>query len=690
MNTVPRNKLLKFKTTRQNGELLGGVAVAATFLALAGCSGSPGGDSVNPTMRGIVMGGQQPVVGATVTAYAAGITGYGAGNTQISSASATTTAGGAFSLSLNCSGVTTPVYLIVTGGNDGSGPNSQLTMLADQGSCATASTASGVMINEQTTVAAVAAFSQFLDSTGTKIGTSSTNATGLNNASAVAFDFIDPNANGLVPSDQLPTNVKVPTTLFNSLANLVANCVNSAGGVAGDTSNCGNLFSAATPPGGTAPTNTAQAVLDIVRNPTNNVSTLYNLTTASTVFSPVLGGTPNDLALYLQYQPSTANVFGLAIDASGNAWYTTADGAAVHEVSPNGTLLSGAGFTSGMFDTLGLAIDASGNVWVANFTSPSTVNAGNGDLAGLTSAGVAITGSPFAPTSGSSNPTLGGPETVGVDGSGHIWVTSSLVGTAGALTGFTSAGALFSGSNGILSSISVLQKSARDVAIDGSGDVWTSNLGTNDRGSLSELTGTTPNETAANVLANSTNVINGPYGMAFDASGNLWVVGDGNSATTGGGSAVDKFSAPVGTPTVTLATNSPIAIGVQNSTDTEPEAIAIDGSNNAWVGVSATSNSPTGFNGAVVEINGSTNAVVASNTGAVSFAGLNGGGVIQQPIAVAVDSSGNVWTGGGTAAALINNSSISLGASAPAYGLVELIGVATPVKTPLIGLPAIP
>jgi DNA-binding beta-propeller fold protein YncE len=94
-----------------------------------------------------------------------------------------------------------------------------------------------------------------------------------------------------------------------------------------------------------------------------------------------------------------------------------------------------------------------------------------------------------------------------------------------------------------------------------------------------------------------------------------------------------------------------------------PRGIAVDGAGNAWV----------------VSEHGSSLAEFASassaSPGAVlsPAAGLGGDAKLLEPYAVAIDAAGNIW---------VSN-----------YGnntLTEFIGVATPVKTPLLGPVRVP
>ncbi len=53
---------------------------------------------------------------------------------------------------------------------------------------------------------------------------------------------------GTLPGATLPAGATLPTAEINTLADILAACINSPGGVAGDNSACGNLFAAAKPP----------------------------------------------------------------------------------------------------------------------------------------------------------------------------------------------------------------------------------------------------------------------------------------------------------------------------------------------------------------------------------------------------------------------------------------------------------
>jgi len=356
--------------------------LASSFiLATIGC----GFSSIKPAetspatgegISGTVHGGQQAISGATVTLYAPATTGYGNAPTAIVSTSSTPN--GSFTLPrpYTCPTNSGNVYIEATGGTAGSGTNTAIALVALLGPCSALSSGTTVILNEATTVAAAYALAPFatVSASGTGIGTSATNLTGLNNAYGPATNLVNtttgnPNAANAI------SGMILPTAELDTIANILADCVNTA-----SSSTCTTLFTAATPPGGTAPSDTFQAALDIALNPANNLSSLYPLASAFAVFQPALTGQPADFALGIQYNGSVisacAFTTGVAIDQIGNAWVGCGTGnsnAGVTEISPSGTYLSaGSGFSLPLPNGTprtggnGIAIDSNGAAWLTN------------------------------------------------------------------------------------------------------------------------------------------------------------------------------------------------------------------------------------------------------------------------------------------------------------------------------------
>jgi sugar lactone lactonase YvrE len=608
------------------------LALATTLCGLcllAGCSGGslttanlaePEQSASAIRLTGAVHGGQQPIVGAHVYLLAANTTGYGnasvslltnvSGSTTLDTTLGAATNGdyyvttdgsGTFSISSDYSCTAgQQVYLYALGGDAGSGPNSSAGLLAVLGNCpgGTFSTATFIDMNEVSTIAAAYALSGFASS-ATSVSSSSTSlaATGVKNAFAIASNLETLSTGVALATTPVANggNGTVPQTEINSLANILADCINSNGAVTGPTSPtaCYTLFTNTLSGGttGAQPTNTATAAINIAHNPGVNVANLFPLQVGVAPFQPALTTAPNDFTIAISYTATSLNICnGVAIDASGDAWISNGNGADLTKLSPLGTPLSGAtGYTGGgLTQPTGIAIDPTGNVWAVN-ENPNTISE-------FTSSGVAATNSPFGGGG------LNGPTDIAIDASGDIWATNSAgasvseLSSAGApkspaTTGFAGGGLQnphgiaidlsahvwvtnttsstiteLDSSGGVISAISGDGMSDPDgIAIDASGNVWSANLvGNNSDGFFTELNSSGANESGT--LGFSGGGLDFPYSMAIDGSGNLWAydLGARLSELNSSGVAVSGSS------------------GYKNTSLGNPGAIAIDGSGNLW------------------------------------------------------------------------------------------------------------
>jgi hypothetical protein len=428
-------------------------------LVLSGCSlSAPSAPTPQAglAIRGAVYGGQSPIVGAQVYLFAANTTGYGsASKSLLTSASnttedttptdptfddyyVTTLAGGAFSISgdYTCTGGQ-QVYLYALGGNSGSGSNTSSGLLAALGTCPGVTGSTGntfasslyVVMNEVSTIATAYAFAGFatdalhVSSSGTTLAKK-----GIANAFLNA-SILESLPTGVALTLTPSTVASVPQATIDTLANILAACVNSSGTVTGPTNPtaCYTLFTNALSGGttGAQPTDTATAAINLAHNPAANVAALYALSTATPPFAPALTAQPNDFTVWVNSNPSGTSLVGapvsLAIDGSGNAWILNntpffSHPGGVTESSSSTVLLSGGGtgnYTAGNGNWInaspqGMAIDLSGNVWIALNGSASVLE--------LNSAGTPNASSPF--TGGG----LSGPISVAIDGSGNAWI----------------------------------------------------------------------------------------------------------------------------------------------------------------------------------------------------------------------------------------------------------------------------
>ena len=415
------------------------IAVSAATFSLTGCGLAPDATTsaapvITPShgvaLSGSVHGAQQPVSGSAVYLFAAGTTGYNGPSTSLLAGVSTDANGNGYVLSdsngnftitsdYTCPSAATPVYVAAVGGNPGLGAgksNPNLAMMTALGPCANLTSSTFVFVNEVTTVAAVWALAPFMLDVA-DVSTSPGNSTGLANAFAAAGELAN-TTTGNFAGTTLPAGAVLPVSKMNTLADILAACINTAGGVAGDASACGNLFTAATRSSST-PTNTISAALNVARSPVTNAVSLFTLSSSTAPFQPTLTVAPTDWTLAVQYTAGGfSNPKAIAIDAQGNAWIancgsancTTTGAGSVVELSPLGAPVATAFTAGGINIPVSIAIDSSGNAWIAN--------RGGNSVTELSSAGTAI--APAYTVGG-----LNAPSAISIDGLGNAWVSNA-------------------------------------------------------------------------------------------------------------------------------------------------------------------------------------------------------------------------------------------------------------------------
>lgn len=635
-------------------------ALTTLVLALGCATGNPpSGPAPAPQLRGHIHGGQQPVSGASIQLFAAGASGYGAGAVPLLSSPVFSDANGAFSLSgsRSCPSAASQLYVVATGGNPGLAPgtnNPSLAMMAVLGPCKllagqpSLDPGTFVNIDEITTVASVYALAGFMDPATAQIGASSTNAVGIANAFATVTNLVDISS-GQARAITSAGNGTVPQSKINTLADILAPCINSTGtGPA-----CATLFAAATPTGGTAPSNTLQATFNIAQHPANSVAALYAQGSSFAPFQPTLTAAPNDWTLAVTYTASGVyHAADLAIDGSGNIWILNApllpatNASAVTLLSNSGAVLSGAaGFIApGLNAGCCIAIDPAGNAWI-----PASDNraSGSGRVIKLSSAGTSLSG-----TSGYSIPTLNVPGGIAIDGAGSAWIPNGNPQAHG-LFKVANDGTLLSGPQGF-------SPGGFGVNIDSSGDVFTQG----DGGPLKY------SNSGTLILGDPGSTIGGGPGasnIVIDASDNSW-------RNVPNEDTVSEFSSTGVLLSPTFRGGFPYcfpaAVAPYQCTNFYPAGVAIDGASNIWVPDVFTAyvrSTPTDQMLGFAEIS-NTGVLLSGNTGYGTIHGTlsNQPGIFNYASLLAIDNSGNIW-------AVDFNTNIVL----------ELIGVAVPVTTPL-------
>ena len=319
--------------------LLGVMLIAMTLALVTGC-GTSGSVTPPVAIAGSVQGGHRPVVGASVQLYAASSVGLGTVALPLLQKAVASDSNGDFSIpaEYSCPSASSAIYVVASGGSASSsaGENSALMLTAMLGPCSGLAALGSVSVNEVTTVGSVWPLAHYFTSP-THLGYAS-NDTSFPGAVSSVPEFINL-AQGSSPGTPTSTSYFVENNKLNSLADVLAACVSSSGGTAGDGSPCGELFSMASSAGGTAPTDTLTAAIKIAQNPDNNVAGIYGLVKGSTPFEPTVTAAPSDWTLPLSYvvaTPSISPVTGtyagtqdvtISDATEGSTIYYTTDGA---------------------------------------------------------------------------------------------------------------------------------------------------------------------------------------------------------------------------------------------------------------------------------------------------------------------------------------------------------------------------
>ena len=359
-----------------------------------------------------------------------------------------------------------------------------------------------------------------------------------------------------------------------SLANLLAACVE-------DPTVTASLFVLTTPAGGPPPSNTAQALANLARDPGQNVEGIYALTLLSSLYTPQLVTMPDAWTVTVKVNDSgndepdflISGPGNLAFDQRGYAWVTNnttqgspnsctfnlvlkpngqpADGSNGTPRSPlTGDGILGAGF--------GVTVAPHGSVWFGNFGwgNPGcdwcfpTTN-GNGSMSRFT-----LTGMPVSPP----DAYQGGPvraQGLASDANGNIWISSY---------GNNSLYVFLHGNpHHVVSFLQYEGSGPFDVALAADGTAWVSNSG-------GLPFGENPRSVAKYALVDG--ILEQQFlrclgrqlgGLSVDSQGNAWVASQGNTrvyAIRPDGTEIGHFTGG----------------GMDSPWDT-----AIDGEDNVWV-----------------------------------------------------------------------------------------------------------
>jgi hypothetical protein len=596
-----------------------------------------------------------------------------------------------------------------------------------------------IYLNEVSTVATAYTFQPFTLLTNNDawhIGTPNpaTNAlaaTGIFNAAATAaqlYDIEGTQGSSTGPSDgeghiantqtiasggYYTGNGVVPQATIDSLANILADCTDSVPAAVGSVpSQCSSLFNIATDngiTGGTAPTDTAAAAINIARFPAgNNSSTnvdptyaadLYALQgSGTTPYQPQLNNAPNDWTIAINYPLNgigtytAANLYtgrpeSIAVDGLGQIWITAQTDYAVSRYSSLGAPEY---HYDGTYIWGYVAIDSSNNAWFGNAqygppnnTNPGQVDFGPGtpiDSLPPTAAGSTVPATHGAgyeeayltlPDGGGNIYFFAATAATGTDAGDHGYPYYQMFEMNSGGTVISSSTAACNGSTGTLNYYCI-SSAAGTSSINGGSypahgaiAAYTAPATPNFWLTTEVVAGGTTDRQIAEVTSTGTKVFsfeasqNNPEVPAVDNTGTAWIPdSDGQIYQV--------------TPTATTPfyTSNILNSGTTRAALSQPFGAAVDGNGNIWI-TDRTNNTLIELNGtgtttpgtAATAISPAANYIPEAQYGAAATTFTK---ILDQPLNIAIDPSGNIWM-----------TNLSAG------GFVEIVGAAAPTFTPL-------
>jgi len=395
-----------------------------------------------------------------------------------------------------------------------------------------------------------------------------------------------------------------------------------------------------------------------------------------------------------------AGPWGIALDSSGNLYIADVFNARVRKIASGGTISTVAGngllsysgdgsaaVKAQLYSPRGVAVDAQGNLYIADSSNNRvrkvaaggviTTVAGNG-AAGFGGDGAAATSAQ-----------LNQPVALAVDASGNLYIADfannrvRMVSPSGVISTVAGNGTVGFGGDGSAATSAQLNGPTA-VTVDRAGNVYVSDFINN------RVRKFTPGGNIATVAGNglggfggdggpaASALLNGPYGLAVDASGNLYIADLDNSR-------IRKVT-PDGTIS-TFAGNGIAAVAgdggpASQATLAAPQSLLLDSAGNLYIGDSVGRVRMISSAGTISTIAGKGPAGYSGDGGDATLAQING------PLGLAVDVAGNLYiadTGNNairqvqpvgvtpTLSAITNGASNATGAIAPGE-IVTLYG----------------
>lgn len=662
-----------------------------TFL-LHGCNSSNNNPPNLPAIAGQVLSGNSALAAAEVTLYSSsddsGQRALGSGRTDDS---------GRFAFEYEIpSDSNSVIYLTTSGGRRTAQANEVPAGFVLATVLGQSPAASSYTVNELTTVAAAFSMAQFINGSAMD-----GNSVGLQMSSRMVRNLVDIESGAPGPTisnaDNNPQSDFSALRTLNEMANLLVSCAN-------DASVCQSLLALALPLAGDAPQDTFRAVATMAKTPWRDPAPLFNLV-ATNIYQPDLGSNlPSAWTLSLKFTGNPTKLAGpgnMAFDEDGQMWivnnlvasstYILPDCASqllfrMDPATGDVTTFTGGGVLGAGY---GVSIaPQTSDIWVGNYGfkgSTCPVEIANNSVSQFTADGMAL-----SPDAQQFDPVSGDPQDGGWTNGGIGWAQGTVASRQGDIWIASCNGQILDGEqvdltiyrNGDPNSWQAISEDnfdkPFDIAFDTHDVAWVSGTKSNNIIAFAaDGTKLRDYDLGSGSL---------PMGVASDSQGNVWVSLSGQ---------IDlPCPPPESTPPASYAGVAMVNLdGVQINTRPEPPAdgytapgglttawgIAVDGLDNVWV-ANFTRGGVSSFCGARA---GSCPAGVSTGD-ALSPDGTGyHSDLLDRNTAVEIDSSGNVW--------LTNNwKDVPIKPDPVGDAMVVYLGLAAPVKAPLIGPPEQP
>ncbi len=332
--------------------------------------------------------------------------------------------------------------------------------------------------------------------------------------------------------------------------------------------------------------------------------------------------------------------YGVAFDKTGNLYIADPVYGAIRRVTPDGIISTAFQMPNSGAPT-GLAVDSAGNLYIADQWNSLVLKVSPGgtviNLAGTGTAGFSGDGGPAASAQ------LNAPRGVAVDAGGNLYIADALnnrirkVSSDGIITTLAGNGSLgYSGDGGL--AVNAQLSGPRGLAVDGNGNLFIADFDNNTvrkisaSGIITTVAGNGVAGFSGDGFAATKAQLNGPWGVAVDHAGNLFIADSANnrvrkvsssgiiSTVAGNGTAPEPSFNPMpvgdGGPAISSELSSPLGVTV----DASGNLYIADSGDNVVRKVSATGIITTFIGG-----------------------GLSGHGAPMLPVSIAIDGSGNLF-----------------------------------------------